>query len=279
MPFEPESFAGRFPDLARRWHRVSGYFRANTRRHGFAVGTNYAVPAPDPAVKGVRLAFFSDLHYTGTAAQDRRLADAAEMTAEYKPDYLLFGGDLAGHSNMLETSFRSLEYFREIPCVKLAVPGNWESGKQWIHPDFWSRHYQQYDFEFLDNRMYRDSRCAIYGLGELSSGRLLRPEWDSAVAARIIFSHRPDNVVAIDSWKSNARLAPLILCGHLHGGQVRIPFLGAVYRRASRYGSRFDYGRYEHSRGEQMIITSGMGECSFPFRFCCRREMVFIEFV
>lgn len=278
MPYEPEIYAARFHGMAERWERISGYSGCEVRRRGPVCGVYYRFPASSPAGKGVKLAFFSDLHFTGTPDEQLVVLGAAEMAKEFAPDYLLFGGDISGHSVDLETSFSGLSYFRKLDCVKLAVPGNWENGKSWIPSSFWYGHFQRYGFQYLNNSMYVDPVCAIYGLGDLSGGnKCRRPEWTEKALQRIILTHRPDNAVAIDSWRRQDPLAPLIFCGHLHGGQIRLPYLGPVYCKSSFYGRRFDYGVYRHSRGEHMIISSGMGELSCPIRFCCRREIVFVE--
>lgn len=279
MAFEPEIVAAEFPGRAERWSRISGYRAVRTVRRGPLCGTYYTLPAANADVKGLKLAFFSDLHYTGTPRELQTVLAAAEFVEDFRPDYLLFGGDLAGHSVGLETSFSALERFRKFDCVKLAVPGNWESGKQWIPAEFWHENYRRYGFRYLDNEIFIDSRCAVYGLGDVSGRALLhRPEWpDTGSRQRIILTHRAANAIAIDSRTIPDPLAPLIFCGHLHGGQVRLPLIGPVYRHLSCYGARFDYGVYRHERGDRMIVTSGMGEMSCPIRFLCRREIVLIE--
>ncbi|MBQ7394795.1 MAG: metallophosphoesterase [Lentisphaeria bacterium] len=278
MIYEPEIYTARFHGMAERWERISGYSGCRVRRHGPVSGVYYQFPAVTPLSKGVRLAFFSDLHYTGTQEEQLNVLAAAELAAEFRPDYLLFGGDIAGHSVDLETSFSGLSYFHKLNCVKLAVPGNWESGKPWVPADFWKNHFHRYGFQYLVNNMYMDQRCAIYGLGDFSGGnRARRPEWSPDVPQRIILTHRPDNAVAIDSWRRPDPLAPLIFCGHLHGGQIRLPWIGPIYSKSSFYGRMFDYGVYRHNRGDHMVISCGMGELSCPIRFCCRREIVLVE--
>lgn len=279
MVYEPEILAGEFPRRAERWVRISGYRNARTVRNGPLCATYYTMPAADVDAKGVKLAFFSDLHYTGTPKELQTVLAAVEFLEDFRPDYLLFGGDLAGHTTGLETSFSILERFGKFDCPKLAVPGNWECGKQWIPAQFWIDRYRQYGFRYLNNEMFSDRRCAIYGLGDTSGSELpRRPTWpETAGRQRIILTHRADNAIAIDSRTVTEPLAPLILSGHVHGGQIRLPLIGPVYRKLSRYGARFDYGVYRHTRGDRLVVTSGMGEMTCPIRFLCRREIVLIE--
>ena len=87
----------------------------------------------------------------------------------------------------------------------------------------------------------------------------------------IVISHNPD---AIMEFTADLGSIDLILCGHTHGGQIRLPLLGAL-RTSSRYWRKFDYGHYIHAKtGTNMIVTGGLGNTLLDFRFCCRPEVV-----
>jgi predicted MPP superfamily phosphohydrolase len=64
----------------------------------------------------------------------------------------------------------------------------------------------------------------------------------------------------------------LMLAGHTHGGQVRIPLLGAPYVPAMGFFPRFDYGLYS-SGPTTMIVSGGLGESALPIRFNMRPEV------
>ena len=68
---------------------------------------------------------------------------------------------------------------------------------------------------------------------------------------------------------------PLILAGHTHGGQVRIPFIGAV-ATSDGWGDGFSYGAYRFGR-TLMIVTSGLGTTFLPVRFNCLPEIVVVN--
>ena len=72
----------------------------------------------------------------------------------------------------------------------------------------------------------------------------------------------------------------LFLCGHTHGGQVRLPFWGAVIT-LSKYHKRFESGLYDFE-GVPMYVNRGVG-CeggSAPrVRFLCRPEVAVIDLV
>jgi hypothetical protein len=70
----------------------------------------------------------------------------------------------------------------------------------------------------------------------------------------------------------------LMLCGHTHGGQVRLPFVGAV-TSLSRVGPAYSRGLFS-AGGRHAFVTQGVGSESYglmPLRFLCPPEVVLIE--
>jgi predicted MPP superfamily phosphohydrolase len=88
-------------------------------------------------------------------------------------------------------------------------------------------------------------------------------------AARILLSHSPD---ILD--EAAARGIPLVLSGHLHGGQVVIPFAGPVVGM-SKFGTRFAGGHF-HVVPTQLVVSRGLGEEAVPLRLFCPPEIVVV---
>jgi predicted MPP superfamily phosphohydrolase len=84
--------------------------------------------------------------------------------------------------------------------------------------------------------------------------------------------HSPDQI------KSVGR-ADLYCAGHTHGGQVALPFYGAIVT-LSRYGKRYEAGLYRHGN-TWMYVNRGIGMEGGPtsprVRFCARPELTMIE--
>ncbi len=68
----------------------------------------------------------------------------------------------------------------------------------------------------------------------------------------------------------------LILTGHTHGGQIRIPFYGPLDTLTS-IGKRYTSGLYRR-RGSTLYVSRGVGTSGIPIRFCCPPEIGVFQF-
>lgn len=77
----------------------------------------------------------------------------------------------------------------------------------------------------------------------------------------ILLAHNPDYFENYVSWG-----ADLIFSGHVHGGIVRLPFLGGVLSPACRLFPKYDGGMYK-KKNSVMILSRGLGSHTIPIRF------------
>ncbi len=70
---------------------------------------------------------------------------------------------------------------------------------------------------------------------------------------RILLYHTPD--LAIEAAQEHV---DLYLCGHTHGGQIRLPAVGALFA-SSRFGRRLDRGLHRLANGGAIYTTPGVG--------------------
>lgn len=87
---------------------------------------------------------------------------------------------------------------------------------------------------------------------------------------RILLSHRPEYFTDYVAGKYD-----VILSGHAHGGQARLPFLGGVIAPGQGLFPKYDSGVYTEGRSN-MVISRGIGNSSFPIRFANRPEVILI---
>ena len=99
----------------------------------------------------------------------------------------------------------------------------------------------------------------------------LPPQGLSAPGFPILLSHSPDGVL-----HPAARGIPVALCGHTHGGQIRIPGYGAPVRHARAVG-RSNASGLLRIGDTQVVISRGFGTTTLPLRFACRPELGIVE--
>lgn len=86
----------------------------------------------------------------------------------------------------------------------------------------------------------------------------------------ILLAHHPD--VVLDARQAGGTLPDLVLAGHTHGGQFRLPFVGPVWN-STQLGRHFDAGLF-HVRGLPLYITAGVGTSIVPARFLAPPDVV-----
>ena len=87
----------------------------------------------------------------------------------------------------------------------------------------------------------------------------------------ILLSHRPE---LFEVYKESK--VDLVLSGHAHGGQFRIPFVGGLVAPNQGLFPKYDAGLYTEEN-TNMILSKGIGNSILPFRFNNRPEVILIE--
>jgi predicted MPP superfamily phosphohydrolase len=225
---------------------------------------------------GKKLLFFSDLHYSGR--ETALVEELCRTVKKISPDLLLCGGDLTTDAVSLPHLPSVLKELSRCAPLCAVVPGNWERGKTWLSQSFWQDFFAECSWHYLCNRgLDAESWGWVYGSDEISRGYPALSEVPSADRENIFLVHRPDTVIAVDREDPLDEFT-LALCGHTHGGQIRLPFLGALMV-PSFYGRRMGCGLYKKTNSDTcMIISTGVNHASFPWRINCRREVILIEF-
>jgi predicted MPP superfamily phosphohydrolase len=232
------------------------------------------LPRWPAALSGTRLGLLSDIHAGAPHASLKAIARAVERLNAEGPDAMLLLGDfidahfLWGGRIAPELIARELARLRA-PLGTFAVLGNhdWKQAGD----EMW-RALREAGIEVLENRAARAGRFYVAGLADL---RVRRPDLPTALAdvppdaPVILIAHDPDVFPFVPD-----RVA-LTLSGHLHGGQVAVPFL----RRPaipSRYGERYARGHVvEEDR--HLYVSSGLGTSGAPLRFLAPPEVVVLE--
>lgn len=99
-------------------------------------------------------------------------------------------------------------------------------------------------------------------------GSILNAKMPEETVYSILLCHRPE---VFDAFVENG--IDLAFTGHTHGGQVRIPFIGAIFSPDQGLFPKYDSGLFTE-KDTTMIISRGLGNSSFPFRVDCPPEIV-----
>ena len=237
----------------------------------------YSLPRLPVEWNGLSLVQLSDLHFRG--AVTRAYFEAVcEQAAALKPDLFVFTGDLLDDPALIDWLPETLgrltapwgQYFilgnhdwyldspairRELErlgwtdlagrCVSLRSGFKTEVGQAFQpdainnRPDFASsRQAGKPDLPVLKQLLNKPDASPVVLCGDETPWMGTHPNLSSVSAEsfRILLSHTPDNI----TWARQQGI-DVMLSGHTHGGQIRLPILGPVYS-PSRFGCRYSAG-------------------------------------
>jgi predicted MPP superfamily phosphohydrolase len=229
------------------------------------------VPAWPDENHGLSIALLSDLHVGSPFYGRKKLERVVREVNRADPDIVLLAGDyvidgVLGGEFVPPEAIASVLASLHAPLGVYAVLGNhdwWYDGAR-VRNALTSQ-----GIRVLDNESVRIQGDGfdfwLVGLGDVwespeDVGETLEalPRTTDYVPI-LAFTHNPDLFPEVP-----ARVA-LTLAGHTHGGQVRLPFLGAPIL-PSRYGQRYARGHVVEG-GRHLFVTSGLGTSILPVRF------------
>jgi predicted MPP superfamily phosphohydrolase len=209
-----------------------------------------------------RIVHFTDVHHKGDIPYFEKVISKINS---FQPDFVCFTGDLIEDKAYLDEALRCLQ---KIKYPLFGVPGN---------HDYWSNAsfadiktcFQQTGGDWLldEEVLSPDGKVALTGSTGL--GRKLPPRTkNNNITKRILLDHYPASADKVEGSYD------LILSGHSHGGQVRLPFYGAI---TVPYGvGEYDRGLFQTPAGP-LFVNAGIGYLLLPIRFFCRPELALIE--
>ena len=236
---------------------------------------------PD-AFDGYRIAQVSDLHNAEFGDRNQRLL---EMLREAEPDMIAITGDLidSRKTNIAVALAFAEEAVKFAPCYY--VSGNHEARVS-EYQDL-KTGLEAAGVTVLDDAQVKievsGESITVIGANDPSShadyltsdaavmDRKLSELSSEGAGFAILLSHRPelfDTYVAHDM--------DLILTGHAHGGQFRLPLIGGLIAPNQGLFPKYDDGLYSEGN-TNMIVSRGLGNSIIPFRFNNRPEVVLIE--
>ena len=232
------------------------------------------LPGLPDALDGLRIAHVSDLHLGAPGVNASAARRAVGLVQQAEPDLIAITGDLLSRPRGLDVLYEVLDGLRA-PLGVFAVLGNHDLGEgrdpfasAGPVPDL-----APVQVELLRDRTevveHAGARIAVTGLDPRRADAL--PPWPSEPAGlQLVLAHYPD---AFDAAPAGA--AGLVLAGHLHGGQICVPWpTGRL--RLSQLGERYAEGVYQ--RGPLALhVSRGVGTTLVPLRLFARPEVAILR--
>ncbi len=231
------------------------------------------LPRLSPEFDGYRVVQISDIHMDDGMSTEQVEEFVRQANAE-EPDTVVFTGDLITYEPE-RFAPKLVEALSDISARDgaLGVLGNHDHKKD---PDLMREVLRESGFVDLYNDVWsveRDGEVLHFGgiddvwLGQPRLERVL--ERLPRTGAAISLVHEPDYA---DTTSATGRF-DLQLSGHSHGGQVRLPLVGAPF--LPRYGEKYPIGRYAVG-GMTQYTNRGLGTLGPDIRFNCRPEITSI---
>ena len=235
------------------------------------------------AFDGYKIAQVSDFHNAEIGEENERLLAMIEAA---EPDIIAITGDMI---DSRRTNIETALDFAE-KAVKLApcyyVNGNHEL--RVLEYEELKKGLLELGVVVLENEStktnIKNQEITVIGISDpsLEANEL----W--SVEAEVVNNHLGELIKADDNYKLVLSHRPelleiyceagadLVLTGHAHGGQIRLPFVGGVIAPHQGFFPEYDGGLYIKEE-TNMIVSRGIGNSLFPLRFNNRPEVVLIE--
>lgn len=206
-----------------------------------------------------RFVQFTDVHYRGDAAYLRRVVGEINRLA---PDFVCFTGDLVEDARFFAPALKLLGGIR---APMFGVPGNHD---HWSGADFRlaRRAFAASGGAWLQNQQ------ALFANGEILLTGADQLPWNISASSRafnLLLMHYPLWAEMLQGTRVD-----LLLAGHSHGGQVRLPGFGALIKPTLT--GRYEMGHYESPAG-LLYVNPGIGTFHLNVRFNCRPELTVFE--
>lgn len=250
----------------------------------------------DKVRDGIDIAVLADLHNKQYGKDNNKLLTALD---EVKPHVVMVAGDILtakpGKGHEQAASF--MEKVAEKYPVYYGL-GNHEYRMK-IYPEDYGNEFAEYmarlekaGIQVLDNesaliQVQRENRMTDIRVTGVSIERLyykrlrkiyMAPDYLDSIAGRadkkafqILLAHNPEYFEEYAQWG-----ADLVFSGHVHGGIMRLPFLGGVVSPKFVFFPKYDGGQFK--KGDStMVLSRGLGMHTIPVRIFNPAELVVVH--
>lgn len=238
----------------------------------------------------LRAVLVSDFHL-GPYKKAGFVERAVSKINAQKPDIIFIAGDFV-YNDISQIQYTDPLKKLEAPLGIFAVLGNHDYGEggpgmilqkgdarvKAVHEKLETLGIRVLVNDFYDIKK-GEKNLILFGVDDVWSGRAEILEVAGSFDAKLILSHNPDII-----HKAVRHGVNLVLAGHTHGGQIRLPGIGSVPDIPDELGRAYDRGLFQQAEPQrgyfmntQLFITSGLGEMGPRARLLTPPEIVVLE--
>lgn len=219
----------------------------------------------------VKIVQFSDVHVKENFTCEN-LEKVVKKINKQQPDIVVFTGDLYDNYARYHDDIHIIKELKNIHAkyAKIAIWGNRDYGGGAVRQ--YESIMEQAGFTVLKNGNWyvtteSGKQILFTGLDDSMLGNVIMPDatkiYDSDYD--ILLTHEPDTADYFTDYAYD-----LVLSGHSHGGQINIPFLPAINRKAvaaTALAADYTGGMYNMDSGASMYVNTGIGTTHISARF------------
>lgn len=234
-------------------------------------------PLISQAFDGYKILHLSDLHNKEFGVNQTILL---KTTRDLQPDIILVTGDIIDRRNVHVD--KAMNFFEE--AVNIA-PVYFSSGNheyRFGRYDELKQRLIDVGVNVLDNeyiQIYKDEEfITLIGVNDLDFFQspldfenTIKSLSQQTQGFKILMSHKPHKV---EIYKESN--VDLVLSGHAHGGQIRLPFIGGLFAPGQGFFPHFTSGLYKLNSNVSLIVNRGLGDSVFPWRINNPPEIILI---
>lgn len=231
---------------------------------------------------GYKILQLSDLHSKKFGKDNRKLLQKIDKS---NPDIIVLTGDFVSANETDFTVFFELVDKISPKYEVYYITGNHEQAMSSSSKKEIFSYLSEKGVKFLNNEYIEISqekeRINFYGLcyessyysdkkGNIYTKEMMTKSLGEADSSKynILLTHSPTNFEVYKSWG-----ADLILSGHVHGGMIRVPFVGAIFSPDEGFMPKYSAGRYQMD-DSVLVVSKGLGRGSRGFRLFNRPNLV-----
>ena len=235
-----------------------------------------------PKNKELKICLITDLHNN-----KKNLSEIVQKLTVFHPDFIFLAGDMVDKHKICNRNTE--QFLKAISLLKIPVyysAGNHELSMQENYPEVWKAYKTRLpeNVFYLENETMgsaSDDMLFISGLslpmpfyqkGNLYNKPEELPNLEvPETGIHILMAHNPEYAELYTKYR-----ADFIVSGHLHGGLLRLPFIGGVVSPRLRLPKGCDAGLMKLNNNSSLFVSRGLGSHTIPLRFFNRVEINFL---